>query len=59
MPEFLVRFYYDLQSHVMGEVVPSPLRARLADERREPWMTRPGASNTIIAWLSPFCRRNR
>jgi len=32
MPEFLVRFYHDLQSHVMGEVAPFPLQACLADE---------------------------
>ena len=27
-----MRFYHDLQSHVMGEVAPSPLQACLADE---------------------------
>jgi len=32
MPGFLERFYHDLQSHVMEEVVPSPPQACLADE---------------------------
>ena len=32
MPGFLLRFYSDLQSHVMGEAATSPLEARPADE---------------------------
>ena len=53
MPGFLVRFYHDLQSHVMGEVAPSPLQECLADEvevlrRCRDWLERLKRGEEIV-----------
>ena len=58
MPGFLVRFYHELQSHVMGEVAPSPLQARLADEvevlrRCRDWLERLKRGEEIVVNLRP------
>jgi len=56
MPEFLVRFYHDLQSHVMGEVAPFPLQACLADEvevlrRCRDWLERLKRGEEVVVNL--------
>ena len=53
-----MRFYHDLQSHVMGEVAPSPLQARLADEvevlrRCRDWLERLKRGEEIVVNLRP------
>jgi hypothetical protein len=58
MPGFLVRFYHDLQSHVMGEVAPSPLQACLADEvevlrRCRDWLERLKRGAEVVVNLRP------
>src|SRR5208282_850938 len=58
MPGFLVRFYHDLQSHVMGEVAPFPLQACLADEvevlrRCRDWLERLERGEEVVVNLRP------
>src|SRR5271157_2192212 len=58
MPGFLVRFYHGLQSHVMGEVVPSPLQACVADEvevlcRCRDWLERLKRGEEVVVNLRP------